>query len=507
MSRYLLIIVAVVSVEMGVCRMSLQAQQSSETPTPELRSSEDIPFRVLHQIASGLTYGQLKEDISIAQKEAMKKAQAAQNPVEMRISQLSGMLSQSPHRNRRFRVAIEQMRAEKENQLRAEWMKIITPEQQKTLRRRNRQAILQASLDSQRGDRSLLDHQESIDQLMTNEDLLSVVERPAIQDLLEITDEQFSQVEDLRRAAQTDAMTVLLKASERAKRSSESPAAPVPQSDAWGRLNERTMKVLNAEQTAAYRELCSNPTRQIKLLSSGNANDIKAGFRMMLQHGATRDIRTEVKDGQVTTTVVLHNAFESPELVKELKLSDAQQKDIALILNELRPEIVAGIEASQKAYHDGESKKRTAFDELLMAHNQQFHTKVVTLLTAAQSSALEKERLRGLGLSALKRPPVVAALNLTEEQSKAVDDILSQRGPTMEMPMMTHSSSPEEFQKQAEEFHKRARENGEKFRAFQQKQSEELHALLNEEQRKEFSRMTGYVFQKAAGKTDPVISL
>jgi hypothetical protein len=94
----------------------------------------------------------------------MRKAQAAQNPVEMRISQLSGMLSQSPHRNRRFRVAIEQMRAEKENQLRAEWMKIITPEQQKTLRRRNRQAILQASLDSQRGDRSLLDHQESIDQ-------------------------------------------------------------------------------------------------------------------------------------------------------------------------------------------------------------------------------------------------------------------------------------------------------------------------------------------------------
>ncbi len=270
MSRCLLIIVAVVSVEMGVCRTSLQAQQSSEPPATGLQTPEDIPFRMLHQIASGLTYGQLKEDISIAQKEAMKKVQAAQNPVEMNIAQLSGMLSQSSLRNRRFRVAIEQMRAEKENQLRAEWMKIITPEQQKMLRRRNRQAILQASLENQRGDRSLLDHQESIDQLMTNEDLLSVIERPAIQDLLEITDEQFTQVEDLRRAAQADAMTVLLKASELAKPSTESAAAPVPQSDAWGQLNERTMRVLNAEQTAAYREL-RFPVRQLKLLSSGNA--------------------------------------------------------------------------------------------------------------------------------------------------------------------------------------------------------------------------------------------
>ena len=507
MSRCLLVAVAVVSMDMGACFTSLQAQQSSEPPATGLQTPEDIPFRMLQQIASGHTYGQIKEDLSIGQIDAMKKAQAAQNPLEMRIGQLSGMLSQSSVRNRRFRVAIEQMRAEKENQLRAEWMKIITPEQQKTLRRRNRQAILQASLESQRGDRSLLDHQESIDQLMTNEDLLSVIERPAIQDLLEITDEQFSQVEELRRAAQADAMTVLLKASELAKSSTESAAAPVPQSDAWGRLNERTMKVLNVEQTAAYRELCSNPTRQLKLFSSGNANDIQAGFRLIMPHGSTRDIRTEVKDGQVTTTVVLHNAFENPELVKELKLSDAQQKDITKILDELRPEIVAGIEASQKAYHDRESKKRAAFDELLKAHNQQFHAKAVSLLTAAQSSTLEKERFRGLGMSALKRPQVVAALNLTQEQSKAIDGILSQRGPIMEMPMMAHSSSPEEFQKHAEEFHKRARENGEKFRVFQQKQSEEIHGLLSEEQRKEFSRMTGYVFQKAAGKADPVISL
>lgn len=504
MFRCLLVIVAVVSMELGGGLTSVQAQQSSEPPATGQQSSEEIPFRLLQQIALGHTYGQIKEDISVAQREAMRQAQAAQNPVEMSISQLSGMLSQSPHRNRRFRVAIEQMRAEKENQLRAEWMKIITPEQQKTLRRRNRQAILQASLDSQRGDRSLLDHLESIDQLMTNEDLLSVIERPAIQDLLEITDEQFSQVEDLRRAAQTDAITVLLKASELAKRSSESPALPVPQSDAWGRLNERTMRVMNAEQTAAYRELCSSPVRQTKLFSKSNA---QPESRLMIQHGAVRGMTTEVKDGQATTTVVLHNAFESPELVKELKLSDAQQSEISKIFDELRPEIVAGIEASQKAHHQHETEKRKGFDDLLKAHNQQFHTKAVSLLTVSQLATLEKERYGGLGLTALQKPQIVAALNLTEEQTKAIANILAQKAPSVEMPMMGPSSTPEEFQKQAEDFHKRARENGEKYRAHHEKKCEEILAVISEEQCAKFAEMTGFELRKKVNNATPVISL
>ena len=496
MSRCLLVIVAVVSVEMKVCLTFLQAQQSSETPTPGLQSSEDIPFRMLHQIASGLTYGQLKEDISIAQKDAMKKAQAEQTPAEMSIAQLSRMLSQSSLRNRRFRVAIEQMRAEKENQLHAEWMKIITPEQQRTLRRRNRHAILQASLESQRGDRSLLDHQESIDQLMINEDLLSVVERPAIQDLLEITDEQFSQVEDLRREAEADAMTVLLNASELAKQSTESAAGPSHQSDARGHLNERTMRVLNAQQTAAYRELGS-PVSQRKRLSR------EARLSLMRQHGETLDIRTEVKDGQVTTTVVLHDAFEHPELVKELKLSDAQQKEISKILDELRPEIVAEIESSRKAYHDRESKKRAAFDELLNAHNRQFHTKAVGLLTAAQSSTLGKERFRGLGLPALQKPEIKAALNLTEEQSKAIADIQTRPAPQVEIPTVQEMTPPVS----QEEFHKRALESGQKIREFMDRQSKDIGAVLSDEQRITFTGMTGHQFPRDRGIRMPGTSL
>jgi hypothetical protein len=331
---------------------------------------------------------------------------------------------------------------------------------------------------------------------MINEDLLSVVERPAIQDLLEITDEQFSQVEDLRREAEADAMTVLLNASELAKQSTESAAGPSHQSDARGHLNERTMRVLNAQQTAAYRELGS-PVSQRKRLSR------EARLSLMRQHGETLDIRTEVKDGQVTTTVVLHDAFEHPELVKELKLSDAQQKEISKILDELRPEIVAEIESSRKAYHDRESKKRAAFDELLNAHNRQFHTKAVGLLTTAQSSTLGKERFRGLGLPALQKPEIKAALNLTEEQSKAIADIQTRPAPQVEIPTVQEMTPPVS----QEEFHKRALESGQKIREFMDRQSKDIGAVLSDEQRITFTGMTGHQFPRDRGIRMPGTSL
>ena len=506
MFRCLLIFLAVVSMGMGICLTSLQAQQSIEPPASGLQSSEDIPFQLLQQIARGYGSTQIKSDLSEAQIEAMKKVLSAPDARETEIFQLSAALSQSPLRNRRFRAAIDQWKTEKQEHLREEWLKIITPEQQKVLKRRNRQAILQASLESRQTDRSLLDNQESIDQLMTNEDMLSVIERPAIQDLLEITDDQFTKIEELQANAQADALLVLKRASASAKPSQESPVASTAPSDIWKRLNERTMKVLSAEQSTAYLELLSNPDRLQKLISNGNADAIQAGFRLMMPHGASRSISTEVRDGQLTTTVVLHNAFENPELIRELKITDTQQRDITKILDELRPEIVAEIEANQKAYHQRETEKRKGFDELLKAHNQQFHAKAISLLTVPQLAVLEKERYRGLGMVALTRPQVVATLKLTEEQSKSIADILAQPAPNLPLPMILPSSTPEEFQKHAEEFHKRARENGEKLAAHHRKLSEEIHAVMSEQQCAKFTEMTGFVLQKNSDKNEPVTS-
>jgi hypothetical protein len=144
---------------------------------------------------------QFRAEIPPEQIAAMKKAQADRSQRDSEISGLSGKLNMSPLTNRRLRSTAELMAKESQNELHAEWLRIITPEQQAILRRRNRQVILQASLEIQQADRSRLSSLESIDQLITNEDYLSVIEQPWIQDLIEITDEQLAQIEDLQKIA------------------------------------------------------------------------------------------------------------------------------------------------------------------------------------------------------------------------------------------------------------------------------------------------------------------
>jgi hypothetical protein len=78
------------------------------------------------------------------------------------------------------------------------------------------------------------------------------------------------------------------------------------------------------------------------------------------------------------------------------------------------------------------------------------------------------------------------------------------------MPAFAPTTAPvstEEFQKRAAEFHKRAQENGQKIREFMDQQSEDIAAVLSEEQRASFSELTGYRFPRDRGLKVPAISL
>jgi hypothetical protein len=288
-------------------------------------------------------------------------------------------------------------------------------------------------------------------------------------------------------------------------------AKPQPvQSDARKQLQERTMKVLSQEQTEKYRKFLSDPNRIHKLVSSSSPPDPKERFLSMLPHGATQSSRTEVKDGQTRITIVLHNAFERPELIKELGLSDAQQKEIATILDELRPQITSEIEAEHSTFREREQKRREAHDQLLKVHIAKFTAPALAILTESQRATLEKERFRGLGLAALNKPQITATLKLTEEQSRLIAEIQSRRAPHYDVPAFAPTTapvSPEEFQKRSEEFHKRAQENGQKIREFMDRQSEDIAAVLSEEQRAAFSELTGYRFPRDRGLKVPAISL
>jgi len=515
MFRQWLIIIAVLSVELAVRSLDVQAQEASTSPASNAQGPQQIPFRMLQELAYGRdAQEQFRSKIPPKQIEAMKKAQADRSQRDNEIGGLSGKLGMSPFGNRRLRAALEHIKNENQSELHAEWLKIITPEQQAAFRSRNRHAILRASLDSQRPDHSLLSSQESIDQLLTNEDYLSIVEQPWIQDLLEITDEQFAQIEELQKLAQPEALNTMrqllamVKTQQAAAKAEAKPQAVEP---APGKqLQERTMKVLSQEQAEKYRKFLSNPNRIQKLASNSSPPDPQERFLSTLPHGAARSTRTEMKDGQPKMTIVLHNAFERSELIQELNLSDMQQKEIAMILTELSPQITAEMEAEQAAFREREQKRRDAHDQLLRTHVVKFSAPAKAILTESQRATLEKERFRGLGLAALQNPQVKATLKLTEEQLKSIAEIQSRQGPQYEMSTMqsmTTPVSPEEFQKRSQEFQKRSEEYGVKAREFMDRQSEDIAAVLSDEQRMTFSQMTGYKFPRARGIRVPATSL
>ncbi len=459
------------------------------------RSREEIPFSVLQQIVSGFQFnGEIKTDLSKEQIEAMKKVQSAQYMRNNGFHQVTLLMSTSSVKNRRFNQALATLKAEHEAELQREWLAMITPEQQASIRRRNRTAIMQASLNRQQTGPSLLYSDTSIDALMTNNDLMSVIERPAIQDLLELSDEQFEKIEELQLAADVDAVSTL----RLAIKSQPDPVVigagePTP-SPAFEQLQIETLKLLTADQVAEYNKLLSNRTQLPGLLrADGSKNEPAVVFGAMMPHGVPIRVSTTVVNGKVEGDAELNNAFASPVYAKALKITDEQQMKIAELLRNSRDGLLAEMATRTEAYNKQQNERNDKFSQCLISHNEKFHAQVVSLITPLQMQKLEKERLKGIGLWALRKSEVRSALAMTEEQIKSVEDVLTRHPKQLPMPMVSHTIGGD-FQKEAEAFHKRARENGELFREHIEKQNQDLQKLLTESQQNKFIEMTGYRF-------------
>ncbi len=116
-----------------------------------------------------------------------------------------------------------------------------------------------------------------------------------------------------------------------------------------------------------------------------------------------------------------------------------------------------------------------------------------TVMTTSQMERLEKERLKGIGVWAFKKPDVRSALELTDEQVPAIEAILLRPAPQMEVKFPSPGG---DFQKESEEFHKRAREHHELGQEHFKKQCQDIKDLLSETQRSRFTEMTGFQFPK-----------
>lgn len=464
---------------------------TSSAKSPE--SDKDIPLAVLQQIISGISDdGPIKADLSKDQIDAMKTVQRVHFQKTSRLNELAAFLSSSPLNNRRICVAMDLLKAEGEAALKKDLLSHITPEQQNAIRRRNRAAIVRAVSRQQfTGSSASLLGEKPIDTLMTNNDMMSVLERPAVQDLLELSDEQFEKLEELTSQAEADAVTTIqqmLKSMPLADLADDGYVSP---NSAFEQLNSETLKLLTKEQAEEYQRLKVNPFEARKLIEASGEQDPHAAMKLMMPHGMSTRTSIQVKNGETIVDADFHNAFAQPVMIKTLELTEEQQTQIANLLKDSREKLLEEITARTNAYNKRRAAQHEKASRPLQSHVDKFHVLAVSLLDASQLERLEKERLKGIGLLAFKKPHVCEALGLTEEQKKAIEEIASRVPKQLEYTPPTIGG---DFQKESEAFFKKARENQDLMNAHVQKQNEDLQTVLSETQQKEFTEMTGYVF-------------
>ena len=127
----------------------------------------------------------------------------------------------------------------------------------------------------------------------------------------------------------------------------------------------------------------------------------------------------------------------------------------------------------------------------LQAHVEMFRAQALIILSHGQMETLERERLRGLGFWALQKPNVRSSLQLTPEQISGIEPVLARQPPQLDFKPPTPGGN---FQKEAEEFHQRARKHGQLMSEHHQQQSQDIEKLLTDSQRNKFTEMTGYRF-------------
>ena len=216
--------------------------------------------------------------------------------------------------------------------------------------------ILQASLSKRSPDQALLNDTVSLDQLMAKNDLLSVVERPGVQDLLDLSDDQLNRIEELQIAAEADAVAAIRRTAEAVRDSKNSPQPASEPSPALAELHSRTMEILSPVQVAQFTKLTTSPARMQKLMQNPDAVVSGEIFRAMQPHGVPTSLSTTVVNGKANAAAELNNAFIAPDIQQALQLTEEQHKKIAEVLEKHREVVVAEMAARAQAYSNQQRK-------------------------------------------------------------------------------------------------------------------------------------------------------
>lgn len=379
----------------------------------------------------------------------------------------------------------------------------LTADQKSQLRRKHRGAISEAvqrvQMSEESHARMLVSMSASTP--MMNNDLLTAVQIPSVQDILQLTDEQFLAIEGVAPEADKDADRIVQDCiDELLKHRLPFVPASAPVSPAMQKLKVDMDGILTKDQQHHYEEHLKNRQDAAHALFATdpqNAHQLLAGIR---SHGVPSESYTLYDHGSVTVTLKLTNYFASDEVAQALSITTDQQTRIADSLRQAETELTREMEAAGTKEQKQQAEKHKFVQHRLDENLETTNQKIRAILTDAQLTYLQKEKFRGLGIASLKESSVQSALELTDEQKQQIETVLTRKPeginkdvfrPVMFSPADDFEKRSADMRKHYDEVVRMQEENSHKYQEHIRTQHADLWKILSPEQIRTLQKMTG----------------
>lgn len=489
-----------VSIMVFVCGVS-NAQDSAFPPVQTGGDSIDqttlpgIPFEVLQQAASELRL----ETLSDEQKKAISEFQQQSSARHREIFNVRSAIQSKE--TPRIRQALKIAERHAKDMAATQLLESLTESQKSAIRRKHRGAI-QAAVQQRQSEASegmQISQFESVSPMIERKDYLSAVEHLGLQDKLELTDEQFSELERLQKAANADAVSLVHDCLHIFSESNSPMAATQKPSSAYVKLQEETDAILTDEQRKIYKDFLIERQRNFTeaMASAKGPFDLQSQMMKMQPHGAVIEYRMSSVNDVHQTSLKLFNFFATRENASKLSISEDQQTKIAATLEAARVALEKEMSETARINQLASTERSSVIAKRLQQHFELSHEAINKLLTEDQWAILKKEHYRGLGLQAILNVDVQKEIGLSEEQIASSKEILSSQpagidtSPFNPFSQVAESTTPEDFQKRSEEFHRKSQEQGRLYQQHYKKQHAEIWKLLTPEQQDSLRTMTG----------------
>lgn len=388
----------------------------------------------------------------------------------------------------------------------------LTNDQKSQLRRKHRGAIAEAVQQLQMSEESpsrVMTSMSASTPMMHN-DLLTAVQIPSVQDILQLTDEQFSAIEQVSLKADQDAALIVNQClDELIKQKLTVVAATTPVSPAMEKLKGETDSILTEQQNQLYQKHLKDRREAAQRLFATDSQMAQQLLYEIRSHGETSETSTSYDHGSVTVRLKLTNYFARDEVVRALNLTSDQQTRIADSLHQAETDLTREVEEAATQEQKQKAEKYEFVSHKLNENLEAINQAIRAILTDDHLAYLQKEKFRGLGIASLKDPDVQSALELTDGQMQQIETILTRKPDGIRKddfrPIMY--SATDDFEKRSadmrkhfEEVAKMQEENNRTYEEHIRTQHAELWKVLSQKQIQRLQNMTGLGTPRPATK-------